>query len=82
MKTYTIKECARLLAQNNIDQPKAKYSNNIILSMLDQFDENATVCVEPTKKGFELNRGSLVENLVKMVLLGTNNGFKDRKSVV
>ena len=40
MKTYTIKECARLLAQNNIDQPKAKYSNNVILSMLDQFDEN------------------------------------------
>lgn len=79
MKTYTIKDCARLLAQNNIDQPKAKYSNNVILSMLDQFDENATVSVEPTRKGFELNRGSLVENLVKMVLLGTDKGFKTKQ---
>ena len=50
--------------------------------MLSTFDENATVCVEPTRKGFELNRGSLVENLVKMALLDTDNGFKtaQRKS--
>lgn len=82
MKTYTISQCARLLAQNNIDQPKAKYSNNVILAMLSTFDDNATVCVEPTRKGFELNRGSLVENLVKMALLDTDNGFKtaQRKS--
>ena len=82
MKTYTIAQCARLLAQNNIDQPKAKYSNNVILAMLSTFDDNATVCVEPTRKGFELNRGSLVENLVKMALLDTDNGFKtaQRKS--
>ena len=82
MTTYTIAQCARLLAQNNIDQPKAKYSNNVILSMLSTFDQNATVCVEPTRKGFELNRGSLVENLVKMALLDTDNGFKtaQRKS--
>lgn len=79
MKTYTIAQCATLLEQNNQNQPKAKYSNNVILSMLAQFDENATVCVEPTRKGFELNRGSLVENLVKMVLLGTDCGFKTKQ---
>ena len=82
MNTYTIAQCTALLKENNTNQPKAKYSNNVILAMLSTFDENATVCVEPTRKGFELNRGSLVENLVKMALLDTCNGFKSsqRKS--
>lgn len=79
MKTYTIAQCTTLLTQNNQNQPKAKYSNNVILTMLNQFDENATVCVEPTRKGFELNRGSLVENLVKMILFGTDCGFKTKQ---
>lgn len=80
MNTFTIAQCKTLLEENNIKQPKAKYSNNVILAMLEQFDENATVEVEPTRGMFEINRGSLVENLVKMVLMNTTQAWKTQRN--
>lgn len=80
MNKYTVAQCKALLEQNNIDQPKARYSNNILLTMLDQVSDNATVEVEPTKGGFELNRGSLAENIVKMILLNTSEAWKTQRN--
>jgi len=68
MNTYTLGQVRNLLRKNNKEQPKAKYSNNIILTMLDHIDESTTFEVEPTKGGFELNRGTIVEEIVKAVL--------------
>lgn len=68
MNIYTKQEVVDLLKQNNIDQPKAKYSNNVILQMLHAIDENAVFSVEPTRGQFALNRGTIVEEIVKAVL--------------
>lgn len=70
MNTYKKNECINLLTANNIDQPKAKYSNNILLNMLDCVADNTEFMIEPTRGGFELNRGSLCEAIVKAVLYG------------
>ena len=63
-------EIIALLEQNNIDQRKAKYSNNIILEMLENVSENAIFDVEQTRGSFPINRGSLVEEIVKSMLGG------------
>lgn len=70
MNTYTKNECINLLLDNNINQPKAKYSNNILLAMLDSTPDGTQFRIEPTRGGFELNRGSLCEAIVKAVLYG------------
>lgn len=75
MNYYTKNEVKALLEENNLSQPKAKYSNNVILSMLDKVNDNTIFEVEPTKKGFKLNRGTLVEEIVKSIL-----GVKVNKS--
>lgn len=80
MNRFTVAQCKALLEENNVNQPKAKYSNNVILAMLEQFDDNATVEVEPTRGMFPINRGSLVENLVKMVLMNTTETWKTQRN--
>lgn len=70
MNTYTKNECINLLLDNNINQPKAKYSNNVLLAMLECVPADTTFRVEPTRGGFELNRGSLCEAIIKAVLYG------------
>lgn len=67
MKNYSVEKCIALLEENNHTQPKAKYSNNILINML-QCTTMKRVSVEQTKGGFELNRGSLCECLVKSAL--------------
>lgn len=57
-----------LLTLNNEQQPKAKYSNNVILKMLEKMPSTLDIDVEPTRKGFAFNRGSLVECLVRAVI--------------
>ena len=71
MKKYTYFELVALLQQNNQQQPKAKYSNNAILRMLENLPTTFVVELEPTKNGFALNRGSLVECILNAVI--TNN---------
>ena len=65
MKRFTRKELVELLKQNNTQQPKAKYSNNILLKMLGATDNNFVA-----RKGFAFNRGSLCECLVKYAITG------------
>lgn len=68
MKNFTKKELIALLKENNDKQPKAKYSNNILLSMLEKTDSNFIATLEPTRNGFAFNRGSLCECLVKYAI--------------
>lgn len=68
MKTFTKKELVAYLIENNKTQPKAKYSNNILLNMLSKTDSNFIATLEPTKNGFAFNRGSLCECLVKYAI--------------
>lgn len=62
-----------LFSQNNIQQPKAKYSNNVIMQMLENSASDFTADIEPTRNGFAVNRGSLVECIIKCAVLGVSN---------
>lgn len=66
----TKNEIVTLLHENNLNQPKAKYSNNIILQMLENVNDNTIFNVEQTRGKFAINRGSLVEEIVKLALGG------------
>jgi hypothetical protein len=76
MKKYTYFEIVALLQQNNQDQPKAKYSNNAILRMLENLPTTFTMEVEPTKGGFALNRGSVVECIINAIATKNYNQVK------
>ena len=76
MKKYTLTEIRALLERNTIEQPKAKYSNAIILRMLEHTRHDFTATVEPTRDLFPLNRGSLVECIIKSLLYGVADTFK------
>lgn len=68
MNTYSKTEIVAKLIENNLNQPKAKYSNNTILNMLNAVDDDTMFTLEPTRNGFAFNRGSLVEEIVKYIL--------------
>ena len=76
MKKYNYLELVALLQQNNQQQPKAKYSNNAILRMLEKMPSNFVVELEPTRNGFAFNRGSLVECIINAVLTNNYNQTK------
>lgn len=68
MKQFTKKELVVALTENNTKQPKAKYSNNVLLKMLNKVDNDFVATLEPTRNGFAFNRGSLCECLVKYAI--------------
>lgn len=70
MKKFQKSELVALLIQNNAIQPKAKYSNNILLNMLSNVDNNFNATLEPTRNGFAFNRGSLCECILNYVITG------------
>lgn len=67
---FTRNEIIELLKENSIAQPKAKYSNNVILQMMECLSENFIADLEPTRNGFAFNRGSAVECIIKSVVYG------------
>lgn len=77
MEKYTKQDLINLVEMNTQLQPKAKYSNAIILTMLKSLDDNFTATLEPArsaKYGVMVNRGSLVECIVKYAVI--RNGEK------
>ena len=63
--TFKKEDMVSLLIKNNETQPKAKYSNNILLAML-----------EETRGSFAFNRGSAVECLLRAIITGEMNAVK------
>ena len=80
MNTYTRNEAIELLQQNNIDQRKAKYSNDILIQMLETLNEDTTFTVEPTRGKFAMNRGSLCEDIIKCALGLQGNKTKQHQA--
>lgn len=76
MERYSKAEILELLARNSIAQPKAKYSNAVIAQMLGAVGDDFVACVEPTRGAFALNRGSVVECIIKAVVYGVADTFK------
>ncbi len=76
MNILTKKQCITILTENNLTQPKAKYSNNILLAMLEAVSNKTIFYVEPTKSGFPINRGSLCECIIKALIYNTDTVFK------
>lgn len=82
MNKYSVVKVMALLENNNQEQPKAKYSNNVILQMLNHIDQNTIFEVEPTKKGFALNRGTLVEEIIKAKLgVNVNKSYSKKADI-
>lgn len=73
---FTRNELINLFKDNNQKQPKAKYSNNIIIGMLENLPSEFVAIVEPTRSGFAVNRGSLVECIIKAVVYNDYNAQK------
>ena len=73
---YTKNQLIALFNANNQTQPKAKYSNNVILNMLDCLPSEFEADIEPTRSGFAVNRGSLVECIVKAVIYNDYHASK------
>ena len=73
---YTRNELIELFNANNVMQPKAKYSNNVIIQMLETLSSDFVADIEPTRSGFAVNRGSLVECIIKAVVYGVNDTEK------
>lgn len=65
-------QLVELFKENNQVQPKAKYSNNVIIQMLETLSSDFVADIEPTRNGFAVNRGSLVECIIKAVVYGVN----------
>lgn len=76
MEKYSKAEILELLARNSAEQPKAKYSNAVIAQMLGAVSDDFVACVEPTRGAFALNRGSVVECIIKAVVYGVADTFK------
>lgn len=64
-----------MLKENNTKQPKARYSNNVIIQMLENLSNDFVADIEPSRNGF-INRGSLVECIIKAVVYGVNETSK------
>ena len=77
--TFTKNELIALLEKNNSEQPKAKYSNNPLLKMLNKSDIES-ISSEPTKNGFAVNRGVVAECLVKHKLRGWADAYKTTRN--
>lgn len=68
MKRFEKNELMEMLKENTKRQPKAKYSNDVLLHMLENVDDNFSTYLEPTKGGDMVNRGSLAEVIIKAYL--------------
>lgn len=73
---YSKNQLIALFNENNATQPKAKYSNNVIIQMLETLSSDFVADIEPTRNGFAVNRGSLVECIIKAVVYGVNDTTK------
>ena len=73
---FSKNQLVNAFTQNNADQPKAKYSNNVILNMLDCLPMDFEADIEPTRNGFAVNRGSLVECIIKAVVCNDYHATK------
>ena len=68
MKRFEKNELMEMLKENTKRQPKAKYSNDVLLHMLENIDDNFSAYLETTKGGDMVNRGSLAEVIIKAYL--------------
>ena len=74
--TFKKEDMVSLLIKNNETQPKAKYSNDILLAMLEHVSDNFTARLEETRGNFAFNRGSAVECLLRAIVTGEMNAVK------
>lgn len=76
--TFKKEEMVALLIKNNQTQPKAKYSNAVLLAMLEHVSDDFTAKMEETRGKFAFNRGSAVECLLRAIVTGDMNTTKAR----
>lgn len=76
---FSKNEVVALLLKNNSEQPKAKYSNNILLTMLNNADIDS-IESETTRKGFALNRGVVCECIIKAKVRRWANAYKTNRN--
>lgn len=68
MEKFTKKQLMEMLERNTKEQPKAKYSNDVLLHMLESLNDDFMAWLELAKGGKMVNRGSLAEVIIKAYL--------------
>lgn len=69
VKTITLKEVKKMYLNDTQNKPKNNTCNNAIIKLIELINnDNKTITCELTKGGSVLNRGSVVECLVKLYL--------------
>lgn len=65
MEKFTKTQLLEMLEENTKRQPRAKYSNDILIQMLKNVRDDFVAYLEPAKGGQMVNRGSLAEVIFK-----------------
>ena len=76
MEKFTRTQLKEMLERNTKEQPKAKYSNDVLLHMLESLNDDFMAWLELAKGGKMVNRGSLAEVIIKAYLYEVNEVSK------
>ena len=83
VRIINLKELKEMYQKDNASKPKNKTCNNAILELIKLINDNSkTIKCEVAKGGLVLNRGSVVECLVKLYLTNqkTTSKYKANKN--
>lgn len=76
-KTYRLLEVREMFVRDSIERKANKSANEPIIKLIDMIDnDNATIECEPNNSKGALNRGSVVECLIKLLLKKCNSAKK------
>ena len=83
VKSINLKQLKEMYERDNVSKPKNKICNNPILELIKLIDDYSKIIkCEVAKGGIVLNRGSVVECLVKLLLTSqkTTSKYKANKN--
>lgn len=76
-KSYTLLEVREMFVRDTMERKANKSANEPIIKLIDMINnDNATIECEPNNSKGALNRGSVVECLIKLLLTKNNNAKK------
>ena len=78
MEKLNKKQLLEMLERNTKEQPAAKYSNNVLMHMLESLNDDFIAWLELARGGKMVNRGTLAEIIVKSYLYEINEISKSQ----
>ena len=81
MEKLNKKQLLEMLERNTKEQPAAKYSNNVLVHMLESLNDDFIAWLELARGGKMVNRGTLAEIIIKSYLYEINEVSKSQAGV-